>query len=451
MSPNTEDRRGFLQKASAGAAGAALVSSALLASDQPRAGVGTKLAVHGGKPVRTKEFPAWPMIRQNDINGWNQVLREQKWCRLDGNQANTFEHAYARLMGTRHCVATMNGTSALFACLNALDVGPGDEVIVPPYTFVATINVVLLQHALPVFVDSDRQTFQIDAAKIEAAITPRTRCILPVHLGGNAADLDTILAVARKHDLPVIEDTCQSHLGEWRGRRLGSLGKAGCFSFQVSKNLSGGEGGAIISDDGDFIERCYAFHNNGRGHKGSGFSYPQGGANLRMTEFQAALLLQQMTRLQEQSRVREENARYLTRQLEEIPGILPAKAYPGCTRNAYHLYMFRYDKDAFGGASRDRFLKALHAEGIPCAGGYTPLNKEPFLKETLNSRAFRAIYSRERLRDYERNNHCPENDRLCQEAVWLFQSMFLGTKSDMDQIAEAVRKIHDHSADLARL
>src|SRR5262249_12692522 len=158
---------------------------------------------------------------------------------------------------------------------------------------------VLLQYALPVFIDTDRQTFQMDATKIESAITGRTACIMPVHLGGNAADMDAILAIAQKHSLPVIEDTCQAHLGEWRGKKLGPLGKGGCFSFQASKNLHSGEGGAIISDDSAFMERCYAFHNNGRGRARGGFAYGHGGANLRMTEFQAALLLQQMTRLEE--------------------------------------------------------------------------------------------------------------------------------------------------------
>src|SRR6516162_4732037 len=251
------DRRTFL-KASTGAAGASLTASSLLMTNVSQASTRSTLAALGGKPVRTQPFTSWKKIEKNDVDSWNKVLQEKKWCRLDGNFANTFEKAYAKLTGTKYCNAMANGTSALYASLNAIGVGPGDEVLVPPYTFVATINVVLLQFALPIFIDTDRQTSQIDATKIEAAITERTRCILPVHLGGNAADMDTILAVAKKHSLPVIEDTCQSHLAEWRGKKLGSLGRGGCFSFQVTKNLSGGEGGAIISDDGEFIERSYA-------------------------------------------------------------------------------------------------------------------------------------------------------------------------------------------------
>ncbi len=447
MSANRLDRRRFLRQASAGAAGVTLATSLAAGTE------GGTLAALGGKPVRTKRFPGWPVLGKNDREAWQKVLEEGHWCRLGSHHADAFEKAYADATGTKHCVATANGTSALHTCLNALGVGPGDEVIVPPYTFVATIDVVLLQYALPVFVDSDRQTMQIDPQKIEAAITPRTACILPVHLGGNAADMDAILEIARKHNIPLIEDTCQSHLAEWNGKKLGSLGNCGCFSFQASKNLNCGEGGAIITDDGDLAEKCFYFHNNGRGrgaHR-SDLTYPPGSHNLRMTEFQAALLLTQMSRLEEQMKTREQNAQHLTKQLEQIPGIHPAKMYPGCTRNAYHLYMFRYEKEKFAGASRAQFLKALRAEGIPASSGYGPLNKEEFIKAAVESKPYQRIFPAERLRSYAQNNHCPENDRLCEEAVWMGQTMFLGPRADMDQIAEAVRKIQKNAGELRKL
>lgn len=436
-------RRNFL--------GAAAVSSAGLAGTV-RTGAGEKPALLGGKPVRTEPFPSWPKISPVDEHAWTEVLRSGKWFRGYGRQVDRFEEAYARLMGARHCLATANGTSALFASLNALGVAPGDEVIVPPYTFVATINVVLLMHAVPVFVDTDPETSQIDARKIEAALTDRTTAIIPVHLGGSAADLDAILPLARKRKIPVIEDACQAHLAEWRGRRVGTLGDTGCFSFQASKNLNSGEGGAVLSDRAEVIEKCYAFHNNGRARKvdSYNFSYRANGANLRMTEFQAALLMTQMTRLEEQSRTREQNAQYLTSMLREIPGILPARMYEGCTRNAYHLFMLRYKKEQFAGLPRARFLKALKAEGIPVSGGYAPLNKEPFLEQTLGSRAYKAVCSPERLKQWVERNQCPANDQLCEEAVWFTQTMLLGTRRDMEQIAEAIRKIQGHAAELAK-
>jgi dTDP-4-amino-4,6-dideoxygalactose transaminase len=437
-------RRHFLGAASA-------TSVALGATVAPAAN--GKLALVGGTPVRAEPFPSWPKIGAVDEQAWMEVLHSGQWFRgRAGRYAKRFEESYAELMGSKYCLATANGTSALFASLNALDVGPGDEVLVPPYTFVATVNVVLLQHAIPVFVDTDPETFQIDASKIEAAITERTKAMIPVHLGGSAADMDAILALAKKRKVPVIEDACQAHLAEWRDRRVGSLGDTGCFSFQATKNLNSGEGGAILTGDDELIERCYTFHNNGRGRRTASynFSYRKSGANLRMTQFQPALLVAQMTRLEEQSKTREQNAAYLTSMLREIPGIKPARMYEGCTRNAYHLYMFRYDKEAFAGASRNLFLKALRAEGIPCSGGYRPLNKEPFLKNTLSSRGYRVIYPRELLAEWEERTQCPANDCLCQEAVWFTQTMLLGSRRDMEQIAEAIRKIQARAAELRR-
>jgi len=410
----------------------------------------TKPALLGGKPVRTDPFPSWPKIASNDEKAWSDVLHQGRWCCLDGGFANRFEGAWARTLAAKGCVATSSGTTALHTSLNALGVGPGDEVIVPPYTFVATINVVLLQYAVPVFVDTDRETSQIDANKIESAITSRTKVIVPVHIGGSSAQMDKVLEVARKHKLAVLEDACQAHLAEWRQRKVSTLGDLGCFSFQASKNLNSGEGGAILSNDEDLLERCRSFHNNGRGKGGPGFEFVRNGSNHRMTEFQAALLNEQLTRLEGQTKIREQNAAYLTRLLQEIPGIAPARMYDGCTRNAYHLYMFLYDSQPFAGLPRDQFLKALEAEGIPCSGGYRPLNKGPFIESMLQSRHYRNIYPEKELSAYKERNHCPENDKLCDEAVWLTQTMLLGPRTDMDQIADAVRKIQRSAGQLAK-
>ncbi len=407
-------------------------------------------ALLGGTPVRRGPFPPWPVTGGREENALVGLIRSGKWFR--GEQVAAFEAAYASLTGATHCLATANGTSALMTSLAVLGVGPGDEVIVPPYTFIATINAVLLMHALPVFVDSDIETFQIDARKIERAITDKTRAILPVHLGGSAADLDTIGDVARKRGVALIEDACQAHLAEWRGRKVGTYGRTGCFSFQASKNLNSGEGGAILTNDPDLLEACYRYHNNSRGRRNTGgdFSYRRTGANLRMTEFQGALLLAQMTRLEEQSRTREQNAAHLTSLLKQIPGITPARMHEGCTRNAYHLYMFRYDPAHFSGLPRATFLKALAAEGVPASSGYSPLNKEPFLEDAFSSRGFQAIYPKAQLAAWRDRNSCPQNDRLCTEAVWLTQTMLLGPRQDMEDIAEAVRKIQAHAGRLVK-
>ena len=441
-------RRHFLSTVSAGAVGLGLADGVTL-RPLPAGSIGEKPAILGGRPVRTEPFPAWPVVHESDEKGWMEVLHRKDWCRAgNGHFTTQFEDAWARALGAKYCVVTSCGTTALYTSLNALGVGPGDEVILPPYTFVATLNVILMQFALPVFVDTDRESFQIDARKIEAKLTSRTRCIMPVHLGGNPVDMDVVLEVARKHKLPVIEDACQAHTGEWRHRRVSTLGDLGCFSFQASKNLNSGEGGAILTNDPAHHEFCRSFQDQGRGPAGAAFAYARQGTNLRMTEFQAALLLQQLTRLEEQSRVREQNAQYLTRLLREIPGISPARMYEGTTRNGYHLYMLRYDKAHFADIPRTRFLEALEKEGIPCAGGYSPLDKEPFLKKMLNSRIYRKMYSEREIAEWEERNACPENDRLCEEAVWFFQTMLLGPQRDMDDIAEAIRKIQKHAGEL---
>ncbi len=442
---NKFTRRRFLSTTCAGAVVAGASKSVSLGSTSD-----DKLAALGGTPVRNTPFPSWPVIGEKEEKDLIETLRGKRWNRIGGSVVEKFEKVWAEQLGARHCLATSSGTSALVCSVNALEIGPGDEVIVPPYTFVATVNPVLLNHALPVFVDTDRETSQIDASKIERAITKRTRAIIPVHLGGSVANLDAILPIAKKHKLFVIEDACQSHLAEWRGKKVGTLGDLGCFSFQASKHLNSGEGGAVISDNASLIEICKSFHNQGRGEMNAGMGYVRNGDNRRLTEFQGTLLLAQLTRLEEQAKTREQNAEYLTKMLREIPGISPAKMYEGCTRNAYHIYMLRYDANHFSGLARERFLKALRAEGIPCSSGYTPLNKEPFLKNTLGSRAFRYIYSPKVIAELEDRNRCPENDRLCQEAVWFSQTVLLGGRQDMDQIAEAIRKIQKQASLLAR-
>ena len=451
-------RRHFLEAASVIGAGLSielprLTSAADSASGSVSITGGDKPAVLGGQPVVTGSFPAWPVFDETEEKGLLEVLRSGHWYRGSGNAVAGFEAAYAKLTGAKHCLATSCGTNALYTVLGALEIGPGDEVILPPYTFVATYNVIVLNYALPIFVDSDPETFQIDANKIGGAITSRTRAIIPVHLGGSAANLDKILEVAAGHQVAVIEDACQAHLAEWRGRKVGTWGKAGCFSFQASKNLNSGEGGAVLTNDSDFADICYNFHNQGRGRQTASYNFSYSGtrgSNLRLSEFQGNLLLAQMTRLEEQSKRRTENAVHLTKMLKEVPGIIPAKMHDGCTRNAYHLYMFRYLPEQFAKLDRAKFLKALQKEGVPCSPGYSPLNKDNYVRALVNSRHYKRIYSAKELAQWEERNQCPKNDQLCQEAVWFTQNMLLGPRSDMERIAEAVRRIQTHAGEVAR-
>jgi len=438
-------RRRFLAAASAAGTGLALGTGPVIAAGEE------KPALLGGTPARKGPFSPWPVFDEKDEDALLKVLRTGRWYRGDGQYVARFEAAYAERMGAKYCVATASGSTALYTSLAALGVQAGDEVILPPYTFIACVNVILALNALPVFVDTDPETFQIDPARIEPAVTDRTVAVMPVHIGGNVADLDAVLAVARRRNLAVVEDTCQSHLAEWKGRKAGTHGDTGCFSFQASKHLNAGEGGAILTNSEEVANQCYAVHNHGRPRTaGAGPACRCQGVNFRMTEFQGGLLLAQMTRLEEQARRREQNARYLSGLLGGIPGIQPARMYGGCTRNAYHLYMFRYNSEAFAGLSRAAFLKALSAEGVPASAGYTPLNKFPFIRQTLQSRGFQRLFSKERLALWEKQNECPANDRLCTEGVWMSQNVLLADRAEMDRIAGAVRKIRKYAPDLAR-
>lgn len=450
MNEETCSRRRFIHT-STSVAGAALAAPTIIASEALGSETHAKPAALGGNPVRKESFPDWPFHEQLDEDNLLDALRRDEWCRLYGDITTRFEEQWAEALGAKYATGVVNGTNALYAALNALDVGPGDEVLIPPYTFVATVNAVVQQFALPVFTDTDTRTFQMDPASLEDRITEHTRCIMPVHLGGGVADMDGILNVAKKHDLSVVEDACQAHFAEWRGTKVGGVGDIGCFSFQATKILPCGEGGAIVTNREDLLDAFHAFQNNGRDRlTGTRGGYQYQGTNLRMTEFQAAVLLAQLTRFEDQCKHRERNADYLSELLGEIPGITPAGKYDGCTRMTYYLYMMDYDSRHFAGLSRTQFRRALNKEGIPCGSGYGPLNKQPFIEKTLNSRGYQNIYSKERLAKYREMNVCPANDRLCETGLFMGQQVLLGNRPDVEQVAEAIRKIQAHAADLAK-
>ena len=444
------NRRQFLSTTAVAAAGLGL-SNAHGTEKTNAAGGFAKPAILGGKPVRTAGWPKWPVFSETEDHELLDALHSGKWNRYGGKHVTAFEKAYAERAGVKHCVATNSGTSALFAALGALGIGPGDEIILPPYTFIATYNVITLNYALPIFVDVDVETSQIDAGKIEAAITEKTKAIIAVHLGGNVADVDKIMAISNQHHIPVIEDACQSHLAEWRGRMVGGWGLGGCFSFQASKNLNCGDGGAVITNDDEFANLCEGFQDQGRPKRPAKTGRGTRGGNLRMTEFQGALLQAQMTRIEAQARCREQNAEYLTSMLKEIPGIIPTRQYEGCTRHAHHLYSFRYKQEHFAGLSRDRFMEALRKEGVhDTAAGYSPWNKEEHVNLLLQDRHFQKLYPKETLERWEKQRQCPQNDILCSENVRFTQTMLLGPRSDMDQIVQAIRKLQAHAGELVR-
>lgn len=398
-----------------------------------------KLALTGGSPARKRPFPPWPEYGREEKRQLLSVLRSRKWGTL-GPKVEEFERAFARYVGVSRCQTVSNGSVSLEVILRALDVGPGDEVIVPPYTFVATATAVLLVGAVPVFADVTPASITLDPEAAEASITPRTKAIIPVHIAGFPADMDALGRVAESHGLELIEDAAQAHGSQWQGRRLGSLGRAGSFSFQLSKNMTSGEGGAITTNDPQLAERIWSIHHVGRRKDGVWYGHYELAGNYRLTDWQAGVLLAQLARLDAQIDRRERTVTRLNRELSQIEGIEPFPRDPRATRVTHHLYMFRYRSDSFGGVPKDRFVEALDAEGIPCGGGYVEIQKQPLFQHPS---VLRILGDRrvDRL-------HLPAAEAACRETVWIEQNALLGSERDTMDIVAAIRKIRDHASEL---
>jgi len=423
-----------------------------------------QLAMFGGQPVRTKPFPSWPVLDKAEEAAVLSVLRSGKWWRYaysdaedsagSGSKVAEFQQAFAHLQGARYGIACANGTAALEVSLKALGVGPGDEVIVPPYTFVATATAVLSVNAVPVFADIDYDTFTLDPARFEQAITSRTKAVIPVHFAGQAADMAAILQIAKEHKLRVIEDAAHGHGATWKGQGLGSIGDAGTFSFQASKNMTSGEGGLIITNSEECARLAESYTSLGRETGAPWYEHYRLGWNYRMTEFQGAILLEQLKRLEGQNAKRRESAAYLTQRLSQIPGLHTLSVPAYATRNSCHLYMFCLNEQDFG-LSRENFLAALEKEGIPCSAGYAhPIYQNPMF---LN----RDFYSHDcplscghygKSLDYASFEAlCPNAERACREAVWFEHRLLLGEHEDMDDIVHAISKIHEHRTEFTRV
>ncbi len=406
-----------------------------------------KLALNGGTPVRTRPFPSWPYWDEGEIQALTEVVQSGVWG-IDGTRVPAFEKAFAAYQGAKHGILVNSGTTALEIALKAAGIGPGDEVLVPAYTFVATASAVLTAGATVRFVDIDPETYTLDPNDLERELTPRTRAVMPVDFSGRPTDYDALLQFARIHDLVVIEDSAQAWGSEWRGRKVGTQGLAGIFSFQSSKNITSGEGGIILTNDEHLAELARSYMNCGRVKGGIWYEHHYPGGNYRLTEFQAAVLQVQLNRYEPQLKKREENAAYLDDHLAQIEGISVLRADPRITRQSRHLYIVRFQSEYFGGIRREVFLKALQAEGIPASSGYGfPLYKQPLFV----NRAFGPAGSSVDVGvDYTRY-HLPASEAACyEEAVWLDQETLLSERSDMDDILEAFAKIRANVDELRK-
>jgi dTDP-4-amino-4,6-dideoxygalactose transaminase len=400
-----------------------------------------KLALLGGAPVRARPFTEWPVFGKADETRLLRTLRSGKWGRLEGNEVARFEQRFAAMHGCRHGIAMVNGTVSLRLALMAAGLCAEDEVIVPPYTFFSTASAVIEANMIPVFADVDLATFNLDPQAVEAAITPRTRAIIPVHFAGQPADMDAIMKIARKRKLFVLEDAAHAHGAAHKQRPAGSLGHVASFSFQSSKNLTSGEGGIITTNDDRLAATCLSMHNCGRIPTGVWYEHHVISGNYRLGEFQGAVLNTQLDRLETQTNTRDRNGRYLADRLAELPGLHPQERPTACTRHSYHLFMLRVDSAEFG-VSRVAVIEALRAEGIPCSPGYGfSLHQQPMFRH----RAFGPyLHGAATKLDYSKVQ-CPNSDLICREqGVWLDHAMFLGNRADMNDIARAFEKIHDN-------
>jgi dTDP-4-amino-4,6-dideoxygalactose transaminase len=410
-----------------------------------------ELAIAGGKPVRRDPFAPWPQFDEHDRQGLIEVLESRNWggYPFPNRLADLFASRFAAHHDAARAVCAANGTVTLEIALRAVGIKPGDEVIVPAYTFEATAAPVLRLGAVPVFVDVLPTTYCIDPAAVLQAITPRTRAIIPVHLAMNMADMDALADLAKRHGLKIVEDCAHAHGAKWRGCGAGSLGDAGSFSMQTSKLMTAGEGGVVTTNDDEVFELCQSYVNCGRASQTDRYGHRILGFNYRMTEFQAAILLAQLARLPEQTALRQERAARLAEGLSSITGISLLSRDERLTTQAIYQFVFKYDSVAFGGASRDRFVAALEAEGIPCDG----LFYEPIYRSVLfqvDPRDFPALKAYGEGLPW-RGAHCPVAERAAyKESVWLPHQLLLGSEGDVEQILEAVVKIQRNVDELLR-
>jgi len=413
-----------------------------------------KLAITGGKPVRKKRFDPWPFFTDKERKALKAVLEGHDWGGqpFPGKHADAFAKKFAKLHTAKYGTCVNTGTVAIQAALKAIDIRPGDEVIVPAYTWEGTVGPVLLVNAVPVFVDVDPDTYCLDAKLTEQAITPKTKAILPVHLGMRFADLDVLIPMAKKHNIKLIEDCAHAHGGMWRGKGAGSIGDLGAFSFQSSKLITSGEGGAVITNNLEYHERVQTYVNAGRASVTDQFKHRIIGFNYRLGEFQAAVLGAQLERLPSQAKIREKNMKYFESRLGGTRGLGLLKPEPRITRLAPYGYVMKYFAEQMKDIPRAAFVAALQQEGIPCDG----LFYEPVYKSSLfpvNAADFPALsWGRTTPLDLRTMYKCPVSERAAyHEAIWFSHHLFLGGKANIDSIVDGMFKVLENIEELRGL
>lgn len=397
------------------------------------------LAKNGGQPFKTKPFHDWPYATNRELQLIEEVVKSGKWWRMNGSKVEEFEKKFAEMHNAKFCLGVTNGTHAIELAIAALGIGAGDEVIVPAFTFISTATAPIYCNAKPVPVDVDPGTLCIDPEAFEKAITTRTKAVIPVHIAGHACDMDAICSIAKKHGIRVIEDASHAHGAEWGGKRIGTFGDIATFSFQNGKLVTCGEGGAILTNDKDLYEKAYLIHGVGRPLGDRTYAHVVLGSNYRMNEFQAAILIAQLERLEDFNVLREKNAAILDKLLSDVPGITPQSRNTKANLNTHYMYMFYYDSKAFNGLSRMDFVDYMIAEGIPAFVAY------PSVCDT-------EFYMNNEFRNHVTEHidtilyNLPNSRRIAEEVVWLPHFTLLGDEQDLYEIAGAIKKIQNESS-----
>ncbi|WP_411133166.1 DegT/DnrJ/EryC1/StrS family aminotransferase [Streptomyces sp. C10] len=404
----------------------------------------TTLALFGGPPIRARAFQAWPHSDQAELGALAGVLTSRRWGGIhSGSQGEVFEKALGEYLDVPHVAVVSSGTAGLMIALRALGVRVGDEVVVPAMTYAATATAVSVLGSVPVFADIDSDTHTIDPSSVEAAISEKTKAIIAVHLGGHPADMDRLGLIAEERGVPIIEDCAQSLGATWNGAHTGSLGRVGVFSFASTKNISAGEGGAVVTQDGELAARIASLRDHGRPLGVTGH-HPELGWNLRLSEFQSAILGVQLERLDRQLAAKTKGAAFLTSVLSSVPGLrpVPADLDPRVTRHGRFSLAFTIDAGAFSNISTSSFRSALRAEGIPV--GLRDLIACPD----------EPIYADSAVRDYahSRTVSCTQARAACTRLVLFGQAagsgMLLEDPSELADVVRAVEKVHDNCGPL---
>ncbi len=412
----------------------------------------SELAILGGTKTRTRPYPQWPVWDERDIEAVTSVVKSGRWGGhpFPGPQTAELSRRFVALQGGGYAVPMINGTVTLEVALRAADIGWGDEVIVPAYTFQATAAAPLAAGAIPVIVDIDPNTYCIDPKAIERAITPRTRAILPVHLGHQMADMDAILEIAERHKLVVVEDCAHAHGAKWRGRGAGTLGHFGSFSLQSSKILTSGEGGILLCRTPELAAKAASIIDCGRPHALGGGEEVEGeammGANYRLSELQAALANVAIERFPAQSRQREQMIAYMDEALSEVTGVRVLQRDPRHTRRSFYRYIFAIDPEIFG-VDHEAACAALSAEGIPAGTGYEAMHRyelfHPEKSRLAVPNAFPEYFKFDQM-------SFPQAERASEgEAVWLDEAIFRAEPGDLDDVIEALKKVQRNAHELA--